>query len=137
MTPQQFFDKYNGKFVDYDKAYGYQCMDIVRQFMKEVLGYQPYDAIPPVTYAKYAFVKYNPKYFSQIKNGKTNFPKNGDIVIWGTYPFVTGIAGHIAICSRADVNSMITFDQNYPTRSFCKFVHHNYRGVLGWLRAIK
>lgn len=137
MTFLQFFNEWNGRFCDYDKAYGYQCVDLIRQYIKEVLGWKPYDAIPPISYAKYAFTNYNKKYFTQIKNSPTNMPKQGDIIIWKWQWPVTGIAGHIAICSKADVNRLISFDQNYPTRQPCKLVNHSYKGVLGWLRPIK
>lgn len=137
MTFLQFFDEWNGKFCDYDKAFGFQCMDLVRQYIKEVLGWKPYEVIPPVNYAKEAFYNYNKSKFTRIENSKTNFPKEGDIVIWKWWWPITGVAGHIAICSKADVKTMITFDQNYPSKQPCKFVNHSYSGVLGWLRPIK
>lgn len=144
MTLDQFFTKYNGKFIDHDKSWGYQCVDLVRQYIKEVLGWKPYDAIPPIQYAKYAFTNYNKKKFQAIANSPNNFPKEGDIVIWGWSWPVTGVAGHIAICSRADARYLLTIDQNYPTGSPVRFVQHYnrvfrhaYRGVLGWLRPLK
>lgn len=30
------FDKYIGKRIDYDNAYGYQCTDWARQFASEI-----------------------------------------------------------------------------------------------------
>lgn len=139
-----FFNTWNGRYCDFDKAFGFQCMDIVRQYIKDVLGWKPYDAIPPVRYAKEAFYNFNKSKFTQIKNGPTNFPKEGDIVIWGWSWPTTGVAGHIAICSRADARYLLTVDQNYPTGSPVKFVNHynpilrhSYKGVLGWLRPIK
>lgn len=34
MTPQEFYNKYKGQCIDYDKAYGYQCVDGMRVFMQ-------------------------------------------------------------------------------------------------------
>lgn len=34
MTPQEFYDQYNGKAIDYDGAYGVQCVDAWRVFCK-------------------------------------------------------------------------------------------------------
>jgi len=74
------------------------------------------------------------KNFALIRNTALNAPKNGDIVWWGFYPGVTGLAGHVAICvgDGANVNNFISFDQNYPTGSSCHRQLHNYKGVLGW-----
>jgi hypothetical protein len=33
-----FKNKWNGKRVDYDNASGYQCVDLFKQYMTEVLG---------------------------------------------------------------------------------------------------
>ncbi len=134
LTLDRFFAKYNGRYVDYDGHYGCQCVDLLRQYLKECLGLNPY-TLPPVAYAKQVFQNFDPKnpYFVKVLNGPTNVPKRGDIVVWGFYPFVTGIAGHVAIFDRGDMWNFITFDQNYPTGSPCHFQRHNYRGVLGWL----
>ena len=32
MTPQEFYDQHNGKAIDYDGAYGVQCVDAWRVF---------------------------------------------------------------------------------------------------------
>lgn len=134
MTFDSFVTKYNGKFVDYDKKYGYQCVDNMRTYIKEVLSLDGY-TLPPVTYAKQLFTNFKTnKYFHRVFNSPTNVPKKGDIIIWNYYPFFTGWAGHVAIFYSGDVNSLITFDQNYPTNSPCHFQKHNYKGVLGWIR---
>jgi len=135
MITDEFFTKYNGKFIDFDGKYGYQCVDLIRQFCKEVLNIDGY-TLPPVTYAKQLFTNFpnaGTSKFTKIYNKPTNAPQKGDIVVWGTYLGVTGWAGHVAICSGASVYNLITFDQNYPKGSFCKFVNHSYKGVLGWL----
>lgn len=133
MTIQQFLDKYNGKPIDYDKKFGFQCVDLMRQYIKEVLGGSPYQVIPAADYAKNMFYNYKGTYFEKIYNSPTNSPSKGDIVFWKTYLFVTGIAGHVAIAVDAGMMSLITFDQNWPRGTFCHFQKHSYRGVIGWL----
>jgi hypothetical protein len=32
-----FKNKWLGKRIDYDKAYGYQCVDLIKQYLDEVL----------------------------------------------------------------------------------------------------
>lgn len=134
ITFEKFVEKYNGKFVDYDKAFGFQCVDLIRQYILEVLGYAPYDALPAGATAKIIFNNFRTnKYFTKIINYPNNAPKKGDIIFWGYYPFVTGTAGHTAIVSDANLRTLISFDQNYKIGSFSKFVNHSYRGVLGWI----
>jgi hypothetical protein len=72
--------------------------------------------------------------YTKIANTPTNFPNEGDIVIWGTK---IGQYGHIAVCQSADVNKFTSFDQNWPERSCSHSQPHDYTGVLGWLRPTK
>lgn len=133
MTYKQFRDKYLGKFVDYDKRYGFQCVDLMRQYLKEVRGVDPYKVLPGATYAKQLFWNYKTGPLTKVLNGPTNAPKQGDVVFWNTFPFVTGIAGHVGIVESADANSLIVFSQNYPTGSACSLRKFSYKGVMGWL----
>ena len=134
MNPDQFFTKYNGKYIDYDKVWGFQCTDEMRQYIKEVDNFAPYTAVPVSGNAKDIFKNFvSNKYYSKILNSPTNAPQKGDLVFWGFYPLVTGWAGHVAVCSVANGMNMVTFDQNYGNPKFCKFVAHSYKGVMGWL----
>lgn len=38
LSLQQFIDKYNGKSVDFDGYYGYQCVDLFNFYNEEVVG---------------------------------------------------------------------------------------------------
>lgn len=141
MTYNDFIWKYNGKYVDYDGAFGNQCVDLMRQYCKDVFGVNGYTAIPPRGSAKNIFYNFkNNKYFKKVLNSPNNAPKKGDIVFWKTYPFITGFDGHVAIVDQADVYSLVVFNQNYPSGRYCEFrkfgtnkVLHGYRGVIGWL----
>src|SRR3990167_5369030 len=127
MTLQEFIDKWNGKGLDYDGAYGFQCMDVYRQYVKDVLGAKQ---SPPVTGAVNVWDTYLSGVFTRTENTPTNSPKSGDVVIWGTR---LGQYGHIAACTEADANNFTSFDQNYPIGSVCHLQKHTYVGVLGWL----
>jgi len=141
MTIKEFFDKYNSKYVDYDKVYGYQCVDLMRQFVKEVYNLNPYVAIPTTGWAKNIFNNFKDnQYFKKVLNTPYDIPKRGDIVFWGYYPFLYGWGGHVGIFDSGDLYTIISFDQNYPTGQPCRFVRHGtsrwfhgYRGCLGWL----
>ena len=143
MTIDTFFITYNGRFIDFDGKYGFQCVDLIRQYIKEVLGWEPYAALPTTGNAKDIFNKFpdgGNKYFTKIKNSPTNVPKKGDIIFWKTsywYPWLYGWAGHTAVVSVAWLMGLNVFGQNYPTKSFCKFATHTYKDCLGWLRPRK
>ena len=136
-TLQQWCDSVNGKFVDMDGAYGAQCVDEMRHYLVNCLGL-PQLAIPASLYAKDIYKKFQQdKNFTKIPNGPWNYPLPGDIVFFNTYPFIYGIAGHVAIVTYADSMKLISMDQNYPTNSACHLVKHDYCGCLGWLHPIK
>ena len=139
MTHNTFTTKYNGRFLEFNgDQYRNQCMDEFWAYLKEVLN------VDPTPYrgwgtAKRCYLNFNnikgaSANFIRIPNTPTGVPQKGDIIFWGTYPFVTGFAGHVAIIENANVNTLISFDQNWPTYSPCHFQKHSYKGVMGWLR---
>ena len=143
MTIDKFFTTWNGRFVDYDGKWGFQCVDLVRQYIKEVLGWAPYTALPTTGNAKDIFNKFpdgGNKYFLKIKNNPINMPQKGDIVFWGFplgFYWDKGIpkwAGHTAIASVSWLTGLNVFGQNYGWPRFSRFSLHNYRGCLGWIR---
>jgi hypothetical protein len=133
MTFQDFLEKYNGKYIDFDGYYGAQCMDLEHQYCLEVLGIGDHTVLAAPSakevYNNFPTVKGN-ELFEQIGNTPTNTPQEGDIMFWGS-----GTWGHVAVFVEGDANSFRSFDQNYPTGSPCHIQNHiNYTGVLGWLR---
>jgi len=136
---QDFINKYNGRYVDFDKKYGPQCVDLLRQYCNDVLGIDAY-TLPPTDYAKNIFKRFpllGTDKFTKILNTLNNYPNPGDIVFWDWRWPVTGFGGHVAIATGGNVNKFISFDQNYPTHSPCRYYNHDYRGVMGWLRSRK
>lgn len=134
MNYRDYTNKYNGKYVDYDHAYGNQCTDNMRQFCKDVLNVDGYIAIPPRGNAKDIFRNFKDNQFlRKVLNTPTGVPKQGDIIFFNTYPFLYGWAGHVGIVDSADLYNLILFEQNYPTGSTCRFGKHNYKGCAGWL----
>ena len=130
MTLDEFVEKYNGKGIDFDGKFSTQCVDLYRQYVKEVLGFPQ---SPPVEGAKDIWDTYLPEYFRRIENTPYGVPEKGDIVIWGTK---IGKYGHIAIFLEGDAKKFKSFDQNFPVGSLCHIQEHTYTGVLGWLRPI-
>lgn len=104
MTYTEFKNKYNGKFVDYDGAYGAQCWDLGQKYFIEVLG------LPASVLGGCGLVSnmlYPPKrnvlnqYFDEVP---TNAMVQGDVCIWEY--------GHIAIFDNWDGNACWYFSQN-------------------------
>jgi len=129
MTNTQLFIKFlENLFVDFDGAWGDQCVDLVQQYNKVVIGG------PFLTgqAAKDIWETYPRDFYERITNAADNYPQQGDIVIWGKD---YGPSGHIAICISVDVNRFSAFSQNDPTgaRSIVR-EYKDYYGVLGWLR---
>lgn len=131
MTLQEFIHKYTGVPVDFDGRYGNQCVDLARQYVKEVLKVPQFK---PVVGAADMCTSYDPKYFNAIKNTPDGVPQPGDIMIWNKR--AGGGYGHVGIFSHGDVNEFWSFDQNWPPGSLPKLVRHTYSNLYGWLRPV-
>lgn len=120
----------NGKWHDFDGAYGAQCVDLA-QFYSQWLGGHRFWGNAINIYDQPG------SFYQQIANSPdpNNVPKLGDIVIWNI-----GSYGHVAICISADANGLTTLDQNWYTAndsgSSAVVVRHDWtsRQVKGWLR---
>lgn len=124
MTLQEFLKKYNGKYVEVagNTALN-QCVDLANAYLREVLNQPIVEWTNAVDFPSKLTEK-----FDYIPNTPTGVPQEGDLVIWqgATY-------GHIGIFLEGDVNHFHSFDQNWPTGSYCTPVEHNYNNVKGWL----
>ena len=129
MNLDNFIKKWNGKPIDFDGSYGYQCQDLYRAYVKGVLNVPQ---SPSVVGAKDSWTKYLPAYFDKIENTPDGVPEPGDIVIWGE---AYGPFGHVAIFVKGTAKTMTCFSQNDPPGALCGLkTYRSYRGVLGWLR---
>jgi hypothetical protein len=135
MKLQEFIRVYSGKHLDWDGAFGAQCVDEARFYFAEVCGLcrQPAGVVGArdfyLTFEKDPVLTGN---FAKIPNTPEFVPAPGDVVIWDKSP--TNPYGHIAIFVRGNVQSFDSFDQNLPTGAPCGIVHHTYQNVLGFLR---
>ena len=139
MTLGEFTKKYNGKKVDFDNAFGGQCVDLFRFYAKEVLGVQ--QALPVVGakdfYANYKKDLNLRNSYKQILNTPEAILQEADIIIWDKWS--TNPYGHIAICLSGTINLFESLDQNWDGKGITQKVKHNYLNpkVLGWLRPNK
>lgn len=131
MNIDTFLKQYENKSWDFDGAYGAQCFDLFQFYNRDVVG------APFVTggSAKDIWNTYPRAFYEQIPNGATNYPKKGDVMIWGDK---YGVYGHVAICSEdgnPQTDSFTVLSQNDPigVPSIYK-TYTNWKGVLGWIR---
>lgn len=145
ITYNDFIWKYNTRYVDYDGKLGDQCVDLIRFYLKEVKGWDPYVALPAAVDAITIFKNFKDNgLLTKIINGPDNVPVKGDIVFFKYYPFLYGLAGHTEIVDQADLYYMVNFAQNWPKGTPCHFIKrgsskifHGYRGCVGWLHPVK
>ena len=115
-----------GKFLDYDKVYGAQCVDLVHYY------YAYFGKASYATGNGCDFVNNKlPDGWTRIKNTSDFVPQPGDIAVWGKE---LSQYGHVAIILSADAHSFVSMDQNWPRGSACKKVTHNYNKFWGVIR---
>lgn len=90
MTLTTFINTYLGKKVDFDNAHGFQCVDLYRQYLKDVLNVPQ---TPAVDGAKDIFDKCGN--LKTTVDSVTADYSRGDILIWNSSK--TNKYGHVAI----------------------------------------
>lgn len=135
MNLKEFITKYNGTKVDFDGVYGAQCVDLFRQYVKDVWGIKEHTGPCSTTGgAKDLFIDYDKmplekKYFNKVV---TKSPKVGDVVIWDSNP--KNEFGHVAICLGSVNDSVIVFEQDGLKQDGAKMGIRNKGNLLGVLR---
>lgn len=118
----------NGIGVDVDGKFGFQCVDLARAYVRDVLRLPQF---PPVEGAKDIWQVFQTDLYEQIENTIEAVPVAGDLLIWGSG---LGAYGHVAIFLFGDNRRFISFDQNFPPGSVAHLQEHGYKHLLGWLR---
>lgn len=136
MTLEEFIDKYDGKKVDFDGAYGAQCVDLFRQYTKDVLGIKEHTGPCQTTggakdlYLDYDKMPVEKKYFYRSK--QKNWVQ-GDILIWDSTP--TNKYGHVAIyLAKIGAYDFLVFEQNGITQAGAQIKMRSRQNLLGYLR---
>ena len=106
MAYQDFKNEWNGRRVDYDHVYGYQCVDLILQYVKECYGIASGVWGNAIDY----WYKTSQPLFGHFDRIQTNDCKQGDIVVLG--PGVGSAYGHIGICDTATATNVTILQQN-------------------------
>jgi hypothetical protein len=132
MTFQDFLEKWNGQPVDFDGIYPNQCMDLMHQYVYDVLGLTDAKILAHPSACQVFDNFTETDYFDKIANSPTGVPKEGDIVVFkcvSALPY-----GHVCIFIEGDTNSFRSFDANWPTGSLPHVQNHtSYGYCAGWL----
>lgn len=126
-----------GKGIDYDGYYGYQCMDLAAAYIMYVTDnkYRTWgNAIDAIrnNFGSYATI---------IKNTPSFEPQAGDVVVWTTGNFST--YGHIAIVLNGnpggDLQTITVIEQNWlgggaSKTEFATVRTHDYTGITHFIR---
>ena len=133
MTLEQFVERYNGKKIDYDGQYGAQCVDVFRQYCKDVLAIPHTGGVVGAVelYTKYDTMPLEQKYFDKLVYAGGN-PEKGDVVIFA--PTKSNKYGHVAIVLDASSEEIAVFEQDGFKQDGAHVASWPYRRVLGFLR---
>lgn len=134
MNLEEFVNKYNGKKVDFDGAFGAQCVDLFRQYNKDVWGNPHTGAVEG---AKDLFLNYEKlpteKKLLDIVPANTNRIFHGDVAVWGAS--ASNKYGHVAIVVGFLGNqSLLVFEQDGFKQDGAKLNVRSRDNLLGFLR---
>ena len=133
MKINEFINKYLGKKLDYDGAYGAQCVDLFRQYSKDVLNIPVHTGA--VEGAKDLYVNFYamPKmaqYFIRFNHEKER--KYGDVIIWNKT--AANPYGHVAIYIADTPEGILVLEQDGFLQDGVKISIKSEFNILGILR---
>ena len=134
MNLEEFVNKYNGKKVDFDGAFGAQCVDLFRQYNKDVWGNPHTGAVEG---AKDLFLNYDnlpiERKFLELNPVNSKIIEEGDVAVWGASS--SNKYGHVAIVvGLLGDESLIVFEQDGFKQDGAKLNVRSRKNLLGFLR---
>lgn len=145
MTLLEFKTKWLGGRIDFDHGFGYQCVDLARQYVEDVWELTSY-SFQPVGGAIDAYNDFGRSLVQsssveKIENDHSNvnqLPDDGDILVFAGHP--GNIYGHIVIVTSAFPSGFTALEQNGGHMSgsghgadAVRETLFNWINVLGWL----
>ena len=106
-----------GKYLDYDGAYGSQCVDLIAYYYQYLGNRTP--GGNGCDYCRNAL----PSGWQRITNYSGYTPEPGDICVWDSYAEYQGVYGHVGIVVGGDSSRINTIEQNIdgsPTKNFSR-----------------
>lgn len=134
MTFDKWAKENLGKAIDYDGAYGVQCVDLAKHYIKNVLGITPQSIGNAIEYYnKRKTSAYLTVNFKWIDNTPEFVPKKGDLCVFTS----KSGNGHISVATGEGTTLYFySYDQNYPKAKHEPMtkIKHTYTSFLGVLR---
>lgn len=127
MTLTQFINKNLGQKVDFDGMFGFQCVDLYRAYLRDVLNVPQ---SPAVDGAK--DIINNPGCLKVTKDSNLADYSRGDVLIWGATK--TNHYGHVAIFVEAyNTKYFIVLEQDGFRQDGVKLSFRSRENLLGCL----
>lgn len=127
MSLTQFIRTYLGKKVDFDRQFGFQCVDLYRQYCKDVLDIPQ---TPSVDGAK-DIINRSGCLLVTRESVLADYSR-GDVLIWGATK--DNKYGHVAILVDVyNTKYFIVLEQNGFTQDGVKLAFRSREGLLGCL----
>lgn len=130
MTLNDFVKKYDGKKVDFDNAYGAQCVDLFRMYNKEVLELPYTGAVNGAKDIYFKFDELREKEF--YERVIPTSAKAGDIAVWGAS--ASNQFGHVAIVLGTLLDELVVFEQDGFKQDGAKIKVRSRENLAGILR---
>lgn len=138
----EFKKKYLGKRVDYDLSYWYQCVDLAKQYVKEIykialwsFGWDAY------TWFLNKSNTFNLDLFDKIIYSPWMSPQPWDIVFFNRTSS-NGNCWHVWISWQSSPDKLVILEQNYTLKNIWTWLWdaaitertRSYKDVSGWFR---
>lgn len=134
MNLAEFSNKTIKTKVDFDGVYGAQCVDLFRQYCKDVLSIPHTGGVEGAKdlYLKYDKLPLEQKYFELLPPYYT--PSPGDVAIWNETK--SNQYGHVAIVLGSIPGvKLLVLEQNGFTQNGTEIKYRLTDNLLGYLRA--
>ena len=131
MKLEEFINKYINTKVDFDGAFGAQCVDLFRQYCKDVLNIPHTGTVDGAKdiVLNYRKMEGEQKYFYLLPI--TQF-RTGDVIVWNANSI--NKYGHVAIGIGILGNGILVLEQDGLKQNGVKFKTRSFDNVLGILR---
>lgn len=133
MTLQAFINESIRQKIDFDGAYGAQCVDLFRQYCRDVLNITVHTGA--VEGAKdlierWDYLPIERNYFNRL--ARTASPVIGDVVVYGATD--KNKYGHVAIFIAEHNGGQFVLEQDGYKQDGCKIAYREKRDIIGYLR---
>ncbi|MBO3062704.1 N-acetylmuramoyl-L-alanine amidase [Mammaliicoccus fleurettii] len=120
----KYLNSLEGKFVDFDNAFGFQCYDVANAYWYHTTGHKLYGL-----YAKNIPTDNNFTGYATVYNNTPSFlPLPGDLVVWNGN-WGEG-CGHVAVVTQANLSQFQVIENNWLGGGWVN-------GKPGWERATR